>query len=192
MADHPIQRVTDVRIFRGQRAFQVEQQICTTMPELAPEVPPQTTCEWRRYTAHMPDIWAHQIYRRFHDGVSLEMNRKANDPEPFRTADFWKVAQVMINLSWDVSARLLGYLRDEVKTENFYPGQRLRSAGLGPVGVYSQCLESGALKALRFTYIDRAVTVEVDDPEVLLGFLGKVRCPSRKPAKPVDSRLVAF
>lgn len=193
MSDPQVQqRITAVRVMRGPQAFQVEQQICTTTPAPLPEMPAKTTCEWRRYTANMPDIWVHQIQRRFHDGVSLEISRKANDPEPFRSAEFWKVAQVMINLGWDVSARLLGYLRQETEAEVFQSGQRLRTNGLGPVGVYSRCLEGGALAALSFIYIDRGMMVEVDDPEVVLGFLGRVSCPTRKPAKPIDSKLAAL
>jgi hypothetical protein len=38
----------------------------------------------------------------------------------------------------------------------------------------------------------RALTITVDDPEVLLGLLGKVSCPAKKPAKPIDSRVAAL
>jgi hypothetical protein len=74
----------------------------------------------------------------------------------------------------------------------FKSGQLLRSSGVGSVEVRSQCLAGGTLSALHFLYIGRALAVEVSDPEVLFGFLGKVSCPDAKPRKPVDSRVAAL
>lgn len=192
MADHPLQRVESTRIIRGQQAFHLEQQVCTSLPAPMPEMPERKICELRRYTAHMPDIWVHQIYRRFHDGLSLEINRRATDPVSLQSAESWRVAQVMINLGWDLSSRLLGYLHEEVKGDIFRSGQHLRSSGLGQVEVSSRCLKSGALAAVNFLYIGRGIVIEIDDPEILLGFLGKIQCPPEKPAKPVDSRLAGL